>query len=223
MIKKYKIFMIFLLTLSIFALQFTKAKSLPLSGKIITVDPGHGGRDPGTMYHKIMEKDINLEISKVLTKELKSLGATVYLIRNSDDDLNYPGDGNKKRSDLYRRIIFIQNKKSDIYLSIHLNRSSNYTVKGAEVLYNSINKKNRYLGKAILDNLKTDLGTTRTLITTDLYIYRNTRTPGVLIECGFLSNSIERSNLQTPTYQKKLSKSISNGVIEYFFLEKTLK
>ena len=67
-----------------------------------------------------------------------------------------------------------------------------------------------------MKNFKTEFGTKRTLKTTNLYMYSNTTVPGVLIECGFLSNNNERYLLQQDSYQEKLSKSITNSVVEYF-------
>ena len=88
---RYKWYIAALFPIAICICMFITAKAevdLPLLGKVIVIDPGHGGRDPGTMFGKIYEKDINLEISKVLEKELSSRGAIVYMIRNDDSDLS---------------------------------------------------------------------------------------------------------------------------------------
>lgn len=137
------------------------------------------------------------------------------MTRDKDEDLSSKWDSLKKHGDLYRRILFIQEKKSDLYLSIHINWFDNYSHRGQEVLYNSINPNNKILGDSIMKEFKKDFNTTRELTTTDLYLYRNTRVPGVLIECGFLSNPEERRLLQEKDYQMKLSNSIKNGVINY--------
>lgn len=215
MIHKYKFFLLTMTFLSILILQIVDASKLPLKDIVITVDPGHGGRDPGTRYHKILEKDLNLELSKVLRDTLLKQGATVHMIREEDEDLSSKWDSGKKRGDLYRRILFIQKVKSDLYLSIHLNWFNNSYHQGAEVLYNPINKKNKILGEKIMESFKKNTYTKRKLITTDLYLYRNTRVPGVLIECGFLSNPNERYLLQTKKYQQKVAEVITDGVIEY--------
>ena len=89
-----------------------------------------------------MEKDINLEISKQLDKELSKNGAITYMIRTKDVDLSSIYDSRKKRGDLYRRLLLIRNNKSDLYLSIHINWYKNSNYQGAEVLYNPINTKN---------------------------------------------------------------------------------
>ncbi len=190
----------------------------PLFGKVIFVDAGHGGRDPGTIYGTIYEKDINLEIAKILEQKLTSLGAIVYMTRESDVDLSSKYDKLKKRGDLYRRLLMIDNKdtKTDIYLSIHINWYRNSYWSGAEILYNKVNHNNKILAEFIFDSLKNDLKTKRSVKETTLYMYRNAKTPGVLIECGFLSNANERYLLRQREYQEKLAISITNGVIKYF-------
>ena len=178
--------------------------------------PGHGGRDPGTRYGKILEKNLNLENSKQLKIVLQEQGATVYMTRNKDEDFSSKWDTNKKHGDLYRRILFIQKMKSELYLSIHLNWYNDYYFRGEEVLYNKINPKNKILAESLMNNFKKELYTTRDVITTDLYLYKNTRVPGVLIECGFLSNRYDRGNLLNKDYQKKFSLIISKSLEEYF-------
>ncbi len=212
---KYKTTLLIIFCLLVLSLQVISAQTLPLQDTIIMVDPGHGGRDSGTYYGKIYEKDINLEISKALEEELTKNGAIVYMTRTRDIDLSSIYDSAKKRGDLYRRLLKIKETKSDLYISIHINWYQNTSMKGAEVLYNSINENNEKLAKSIMKEFKTDLGSTRTIKTTDLYMYRNTTTPGVLVECGYLSNPTERTLLQQEDYQKKLAKSITNGIINY--------
>lgn len=196
--------------------RYAITKELPLFGKIIYLDAGHGGRDPGTMYQEIQEKQINLEISKVLEETLSKKGAIVYQIREKDEDLSSEWDPKKKRGDLYRRIQKIEQAKSDIYLSIHINWYMDPNYGGAEVLYYPSNEQNQLLGLSIMDEFQKELKSERNLKTTDLYLYKNIKTPGVLIECGFLSNPKERKLLQTKEYQTKVSEAITKGVETYF-------
>ena len=220
---KYKTILLIIFCLLVLSLQVISAQTLPLQDTIIMVDPGHGGRDSGTYYGEIYEKNINLEISKALEEELTKNGAIVYMTRTRDIDLSSIYDSAKKRGDLYRRLLKIKETKSDLYISIHINWYQNTSMKGAEVLYNSINENNEKLAKSIMKEFKTDLGSTRTIKTTDLYMYRNTTTPGVLVECGYLSNPTERTLLQQENYQKKLAKSITNGIINYLKKEGQIK
>lgn len=213
--RKIKSIIIITIIVLLSSLDLISAKTLPLLGIVITIDPGHGGRDPGTMYNSIKEKDLNLEISKALEKELTKNGAIVYMIRTSDIDLSSIYDSKKKRGDLYRRLLKIKENKSNLYLSIHINWYQNSTYKGAEVLYNSINKNNKILAEAIMNEFKTNQKSKREIKKTNLYMYKNITIPGVLIETGYLSNPTERRLLQSESYQKELAKSITNGVKNY--------
>lgn len=192
-----------------------KALNLPLIDTVITIDPGHGGRDPGTIYNNTFEKDLNLEIAKALEKKLGKMGAITYMTRTRDEDLSSIYDSKKKRGDLYRRLLFIKKNNSDLYLSIHINWYQNTSYKGAEVLYNGINSKNKLLAESIMNEFSKNLSSTRKIKKTDLYMYRNITVPGVLIECGYLSNYYERGLLKTEEYQEKLAQAITNGVIKY--------
>lgn len=213
--KKCKSIVLVILCLFVFSIQIISAQSLPLQNTIIMVDAGHGGRDSGTYYGDILEKDINLEIAKELEKELTKYGTIVYMTRKRDVDLSSIYDSAKKRGDLYRRLLLIKEKKCDLYISIHINWYDDNTLRGAEVLYNSINKENKVLAQSIMNRFKKELDSNRSIKTTDLYMYRNTTTPGVLVECGYLSNPTERKLLQKEEYQKRLAKTIIKGIIDF--------
>lgn len=221
--KKSKSIVLVVLCLFVFSIQIISAQSLPLQDTIIMVDAGHGGRDSGTYYGDILEKDINLEIAKELEKELTKYGAIVYMTRKRDVDLSSIYDSAKKRGDLYRRLLLIKEKKCDLYISIHINWYDDSTLKGAEVLYNSINKENKVLAQSIMNRFKKELDSNRSIKTTDLYMYRNTTTPGVLVECGYLSNPTERKLLQKEEYQKRLAKTIIKGIIDFMRKENKVK
>lgn len=221
--KKCKSIVLVVLCLFVFSMQIISAQSLPLQDTIIMVDAGHGGRDSGTYYGDILEKDINLEIAKELEKELTKYGAIVYMTRKRDVDLSSIYDSAKKRGDLYRRLLLIKEKKCDLYISIHINWYDDNTLRGAEVLYNSINKENKVLAQSIMNRFKKELDSNRNIKTTDLYMYRNTTTPGVLVECGYLSNPTERKLLQKEEYQKRLAKTIIKGIIDFMRKENKVK
>lgn len=212
---KYRTLILICFFLLVISFQVISAKELPLFQKVIVVDVGHGGRDPGTRYGNTLEKDLNLEIAKVLERELLKQGAIVYMTRDEDEDLSNSSDYRKKRADLRRRVNFIEEKKSDLYLSIHLNWYKDYYYGGAEILYNNINKNNKVLAANLKESLTNNNIKTRDLKTTNLYMYRNTNVVGVLVECGFLSNKNDRYLLKTKWYQEKFSKALVEGVIKY--------
>ena len=74
-----------------------------------------------------------------------------------------------------------------------------------------------------MKEFKKELGSKRNIKTTDLYMYKNTTTTGVLIECGYLSNYIDRKNLQNADYQEKIAKVITDGVIKYLKSKNKIK
>lgn len=216
-LKKHLLILIFIFVFCIFYRVDAKINDLPLLGKSIYVDPGHGGRDPGALYKDIEEADINLEISKQLVKKLEEKGAIVYIIRDGDYDLSRPNSYDIKRSDLQNRVKLINNSNIDLYLSIHLNTYSSSNWKGAQVFYDDINEKNKKLAENIQVSFKKMLNSNRKIkeIST-YYMYRHIKVPGVLLEVGFLTNPNERYLLKTENYQNKICDSIVDGVINYY-------
>lgn len=190
--------------------------SLPLQGKMILIDPGHGGLDPGTSYQNIYEKDINLKISLYLEEELNKLGASVLLIRDGDYDLSNGVKNHRKKTDFDNRIKIINNSNGDMYLSIHLNYLSNSKYYGAQTFYN---KENEKLAKSVQEYLNNNLKTDREAkpIPSATYMYSKLKIPGILIECGFLSNAEERNLLITETYQQKLAQTIAASIVKYYY------
>ena len=212
---------IIIVMMFLFALVFNIIKAdnsnLPLFGKVIYIDPGHGGLDPGALYGGIKEKDINLEISKKLDNGLTKLGAIVYMTRDGDYDLSAIRTNNRKRSDLSRRVNLINKSKCDIFLSIHLNAEDTNSWKGAQVFYDDINSSNKKLAMVLQQQLKRDLKTSRKIKKVDkLYLQKRIIVPGVLIEIGFLSNPNERYLLKSNNYQEKIVNSITKGILLYF-------
>lgn len=188
---------------------------MPLTGKTIIIDPGHGLEDPGTSYGNVYEKDINLSISLLLEKQLGSMGAEVILTRDGDYDLSSPNAKYRKKSDFDNRIKLINESNADLYLSIHLNYLSDSSYYGPQVFFTMDNK---LLAESIQNSMNRFTKGTREIkkIPADTYMYNKLNVSGVLIECGFLSNAKERELLQKEDYQKDLVKSIVKGVLEYF-------
>ncbi len=214
--KKYclKLLIIFVLLTLILSFPYAKA-SLPLFGKTITIDIGHGGKDPGTVVNNILEKDINLKIGKYLEKELIKKGANVILTRNGDYDLSSPNSYRRKKSDFDNRIKIINNSSASMYVSIHLNYLEQASYYGPQVFYNNINNNNKKIANNMQNILNKKLKTNRKvkLIPEDTYMYSRLNVPGVLVECGFLSNYNEKTKLMSKEYQQKIAKYISEGIV----------
>lgn len=188
---------------------------LPLQGKVIVVDSGHGGLDPGALYNDIYEKDITLAIGKYLEEDLSKMGATVIMTRNNDNDLSNGAKNHRKRADFDKRIKIINQKYIDMYVSVHLNYLTDSRYYGAQVFYN---KNNEELAKSIQEYLNKNTNTDREVkrIPTSTYMYDKLNTNGVLVECGFLSNATERSKLVTKEYQSKFAKILAQAISHYY-------
>lgn len=205
---------IFVFLLCLLLLNINVKSSLYLSGKYIIIDPGHGSKDNGTSYNNILEKDLNLSISKILEQELIKNGASTTLIREEDYDLSSPNSKRRKRSDFNNRIDFINKSNADIYLSIHINYLNNNKYSGSQVFYYGNN--NKELANTIqmyLNKINTPRGIK---VMPNIYMYNKLNIKGVLIECGFISNTKDRNNLITKDYQQLLAKTITDALIDYF-------
>lgn len=211
---KYFLFLL-VLVLSLFSFIKTDGKERPLLGKVIYLDPGHGGRDPGTNYQNIKESDINLDICLILREKLELAGATVYMTREGDYDLSSISTNTKKRSDLTNRISAINSSNADMYISIHLNATTSSKWRGAQVFYDDINNQNI----KIADELTKSLETKREYQEIkNMYLNRSIKVPGVLIELGFLSNYYDRELLLKQEYQEEITDKIVKGIVNYYQL-----
>lgn len=217
---KNKLYILFLFFVSISIVSFVSAKTnnLPLLGKVIYLDPGHGGPDPGALSKELKEADINLSISLKTQKTLEQMGAIVYLTRYGDYDLSVPNTINRKRSDLSRRGNIINRSGCDLYLSIHLNADTSSTWKGAQMFYDDVNANNEKIAKIFQEKFAKNLKTKREYKKKDnLYLSKRVTRPGILIEAGFITNSNERYLLKTDEYQQKIANTILEATIKYFY------
>lgn len=214
--KILKISLIILLLISAVVINKKVSAMMPLTGKLIIIDPGHGGADPGSISGNTYESTINLEISKKLELELVKVGSEVILTRDGDYDLSTPNAKWRKKSDFDNRINLINNSGANIYLSIHLNYLSNSAYSGPQVFYQQETDKN--LANIIQNKLNEELNTDREIkkIPTKTYMYDKLKINGVLIECGFLSNSNELEKLKSNDYQQIIAKIITDALIDYF-------
>lgn len=186
-----------------------------LVGKVIVLDAGHGGVDVGTSVNGINEKDINLSIVLKLKKELIKQGVDVLLVRDGDYDLSEPNAKRRKKSDFDNRINLINNSKADLYLSIHINYLNDGKYYGAQTFYTEENiKLANIIQKEFINNLKSPMKEKK--LSNDIYMYKYLEVPGVLIECGFLSNKNERYLLQSDGYQNEIVSAIVEALIKYY-------
>lgn len=215
---KYKLVIIYMFFLFIIFFSRVNAeyRDLPLLGKTIYLDAGHGGIDVGAISGKVYEKDLNLELVKILKRKLEEKGALVYLTRNGDYDIANKNVANRKRSDLTKRAIIINNSDADLYLSIHLNATNKSKWRGLQIFYTTKNEENVKIAEVISDTIKKKISTVRDIKKDNsYYMYKQIKKPGVLIEAGFISNPSDLYLLRREWYQNKLMGLIRDGVIEY--------
>lgn len=215
---KYKTLIIVMFFLCIFCFSRVNAvvKDYTLLGKTIYLDAGHGGKDSGAISSTIIEKDMNLILTNLLAKELTSKGAYVLLTRDGDYDLS-ESTKNRKRNDLYNRAKLINESNCDLYISIHLNSSTQPSWNGLQIFYTSVNKKNKLIASIITETLKENMSNIKDIKEeNNYYMYPKIKVKGVLIEAGFISNPNDNYKLRQEDYQNKLIKNIVKGIENYF-------
>lgn len=218
------------LAVLIFLIQFpimqsdttwNQAWSLPLSGKTIVIDPGHGGPDGGAVgKDETLEKDIALVVSKKIQEYLLQTGAIVYLTREEDSDLaadDTQGLSKRKAEDIRNRLEFIHEKEADFFITLHLNALPSTKWHGAQTFYYPRSDENRHLATMIQQEIIRNMeNTTRSpLAINNMYLLKNAEVPGALVEIGFLSNEQERELLKQEDYQQQMAASIYEGILRY--------
>lgn len=181
----------------------------------VVLDAGHGSSDSGKVgINGVLEKDINLSISKKTKKYLEKRGIRVVMTRDKDESLAEGENGNRKVQDMKARVKRINDTKPDLAVSIHQNSYHEESIHGAQVFYyehsESGEKDARILQEALL---AVDPDNTRQVkANTTYYLLKRTEVPILIVECGFLSNQEEAEKLASEDYQKEIAKAIANGI-----------
>ena len=197
---------------------------LPASGsvekKVILIDAGHGGDDPGKIgINQAKEKDINLAIAKKLKVCLEKAGFEVVMTREADESVKGPEQGNKKSTDMRNRCAKIRETKPAMAVSIHQNSYQSPEVKGAQVFYYKHSAEGKKLAQILQKSLKENLDTENKRQEKEdstYYMLLHTGAPTVIAECGFLSNPQEAALLNTAEYRQKVAEALCKGILEYF-------
>lgn len=186
----------------------------------VVIDAGHGGMDPGKVgVGGIEEKDVNLSIAILLKDLLEKEGIKVVMTRENDNSLCSEGASNKKTSDMNNRIEIINEAKADCLISIHQNSFTDSNVFGAQVFYYSESEEAKKLAEEIQSTIKKEVSpeNNRSIKSgNDYFILRKSVCPGVIVECGFLSNKEETAKLVDEGYQLKLAKAIAEAVCNIY-------
>ena len=171
--------------------------------KTIIIDAGHGGSDVGATREGIYEKDITLDISKRVEAILKKKGYDVQMTRKTDV---YVG--------LKERVLFTEEKKGDLFVSIHVNSSVSPEGNGIETHYYTPQSYDfaQIVHKQLANTINAK---DRGLFKSKFYVINNDIAPSILVETGFISNPEERASLMTEDRKQKTAEAIAEGIIKY--------
>lgn len=197
-----------------------------VSNKVIIIDPGHGGDDPGAIGEAgTLEKEIVLEISKKLAGILNQAGAQVFLTRDNDRDLSDPDQINSyqaKLQDLTRRVELANQKQADLFISVHVNSFPDHREGGAQAFSQPGEEDSNKLAQAIQQEMNHFLvNPGREAKQVDYFANRMAKMPSAIIEIGFISNPQEEKLLSDQIYQDKVAWSIYAGITRYLSQPKT--
>ncbi|MGV3028960.1 N-acetylmuramoyl-L-alanine amidase family protein, partial [Streptococcus hyovaginalis] len=192
--------------------------------KIIYLDAGHGGYDPGAVYGNTTEKALNLKMQYLIQAKLERAGYKVITTRTSDSFV-----------DLLPRSTKANQSLADLFVSIHFNASISSSANGIETYYYqyypeyqpSLNKtyhndpdrlkRSAVLATSIQKHLIKETGAKNNGILRETFaVLRETTAPSVLLELGYLSNVTERNRIIQSQYQEKLANGIVAGILDYY-------
>lgn len=193
-----------------------------LAEKIIIIDAGHGGEDPGALAADgTMEKDLNLLMAKEIGSMLSEHGFQVLYTR-TEDRLLYKEEENikglRKISDLKNRVAYANAYPGAILISVHMNAYQSASCKGLQVYYSENTEESEKIAEKIQSRVVADVQTgNRRQVKRgkDIYLLEHCEIPAVLIECGFISNPEECRKLSEKEYRNRLCFSIVCAMIEY--------
>lgn len=178
-----------------------------MTKQTIVIDAGHGGKDPGAINGTYKEADAALDISYLLAEELIKKGYKAIMTRSDDTFI-----------ELYDRCKISNYHNADLFISIHLNASTNKSAYGIETWChtNSIrgNQFASIVQNALIGELQArDRGVKQS---SGLCVLKHTKAPAILIETGFISNDDERKKLFDSEYQKQIIKAIIRAIDRFF-------
>ena len=187
-----------------------------ISGKVITLDAGHGGSDPGAIGSDgTKEKNITLPITKMVKELLEAKGAKVYMTRTTDVDVYGPNASDVQ--ELQARVNVGEKYNSDVFVSLHINSSVNKSVGGFSSYYYPKTANDLKLAKSIQNQLTANFGVDDLGVRqANFYVIKRISMPATLIEMCFISNEKELTLMKGQWFQKKAARLIANGIEKYF-------
>jgi N-acetylmuramoyl-L-alanine amidase len=187
-----------------------------LKGKVVAIDPGHGGSDPGAIgVQGTREKQVNLNMAIQVKANLEKAGAKVLMTRETDVDVSSlyaPG-----RGELQARTMFANENQADVFISIHHNAAVRPTANGTSTYYYLKTVFDGVLAQSLQEAMLQEGGLADFGVrTANFYVVKNVTMPAALLEIGFLSNFQEEQILTDPAFQKKLAQGIVTGLDRFF-------
>ena len=190
-----------------------------LEGKIIVIDPGHGGNDSGAIGPSgVMEKTVTLRVALELEKLLLDEGAEVIMTRRTDIEVAPKGRAATDIEELKSRCDIANDSDADIFVSIHADSFTNPASRGTTGYYYSKGSPNSKkladcIRAALIEQIKTPSRGTQPC---NFYVVRNTDMPATLIELAFISNPIEEALMNSKEGVQKAAQGIFDGIEDYF-------
>lgn len=191
--------------------------------KVIVLDAGHGGIDGGCVsVNGVAEKGINLSIVQTLRDSLEILGYDVVCTREDDrsiHDKGVEGIAKQKLSDMKNRLDIINRYDDALVISVHQNQFVDSKYSGAQMFYAKDSDDSRRLAecmkKQFVSLLQPNNERETKPVGSEMYLIHNSKSPALMVECGFLSNPEEAKLLESADYQKKVAFTILTGLEEY--------
>lgn len=176
----------------------------------VLIDPGHGGKDKGTMNNSktIYEKDLTLQISKRVANKLSKQNDVQVMISRIDDQFVSLSD----------RVKLAKDNNVDLLVSIHLNaEGGGNSATGVETYYRrGATDDSKELAETVQKTIRTYIDVRDRGVKEDIYqVLRDSDMPAILIECGFLTNVEETKKLMDSNYQNDLSDGIAQGILTF--------
>lgn len=177
-----------------------------LEGINIVLDPGHGGKDPGSIgLDGVQEKDLIMTTTDKVARQLRDAGANVTLTRTGDYFVS-----------LEERVRISHADNTDAFISLHYNAFPVITVQGIHTYYDS-DGVNRELAQALQSSLAQNVAMQdRGINQADFHVLRENSNPSTLIELGFITNPDDIVAIQSADYQDTVANGITNGLKDYF-------
>lgn len=187
------------LALLILAIAPLQARSF----STVVIDPGHGGHDKGCQWGRVYEKHLCLDTALRLENALRKKGYRTAVLRRSDEFISLP-----------QRVSMAARYNNSIFVSVHYNFTWRQEASGIETFYSTPQSQSLayYVNKSIMKRVKV---VNRGVKTARYYVIRNALMPAILVECGFVSNPSERSNMRQAWYRQSVADGIADGISIY--------